>query len=435
MKKSDQLRQERASKRNELQNIIKKVEAETRDLTDAEKIAFDNLDQALEIIEEDLQRAIKAEQVARQAAEAASEETDERNKRPAGTAEKREYKTLLREASAIDFLRAAQNLPVTGASAELIQEAQKRASQTGLELRGVAVPPEFLAEKRTPSTVYGSNTSVSSPQGELIDALRPVSTVVSAGARVLSGLNGTVVMPRLKAGTAIWEAETTNNTTASGAGLDGVKLEPKRLTALTSVSKMLSKVSGNLALENIFVEDLMLAQGEALDKAALAGPSGGNSPVGVLNMSNTGSVVIGATGGAITRAKVLEMLKVQADNNAWREGLKFITSNRSFYNMASITLDAGSGRFLQQDGRIEGIDTMSSVHVPINLTKGSGSNLSALILGWWQGLYIAQFGMFDLVVDPYSLATSGQDRVVLNGYWDIKAAHPTFFTVLKDITT
>jgi hypothetical protein len=81
------------------------------------------------------------------------------------------------------------------------------------------------------------------------------------------------------------------------------------------------------------------------------------------------------------------------------------------------------------------VPIQSSVHMPIDLIKSSGTALSAIILGWFSGLYVAQFGNFDLVVDPYTVATAGQNRVVLNGYWDIKAAHESFFTVIKDITT
>jgi hypothetical protein len=33
------------------------------------------------------------------------------------------------------------------------------------------------------------------------------------------------------------------------------------------------------------------------------------------------------------------------------------------------------------------------------------------------------------------LADSGQDKIVLNGYWDIKAGNDKFFTVCKDIAS
>ena len=78
-------------------------------------------------------------------------------------------------------------------------------------------------------------------------------------------------------------------------------------------------------------------------------------------------------------------------------------------------------------------------NVPSDLTKGSGSsavsNLSAMIFGNFEDLYIGQWGGIDLVVDPYTLATSGEIRFVLNAYNDVLVAEPKSFAVIKDITT
>jgi HK97 family phage major capsid protein len=431
MKKSDQLKQQRAAAIEKQQALVSNARAEKREFSAEEDTQFDAFETEISNFDAQIERELKIEAAEARAAGA------HKPHRPAG-GEQREQESLVRKATLSGFYRAAIGKNVEGADAELIAEVKRQAQGSSLTYDGIPVPPEMLLapEKRSASTVFGSNTSVPSPQGEFIDALRPVSTIVSAGARVLSGLSGTVVMPRLKNGVAKWEGETDNNTTQSGAGLDGVKLEPKRLTALTTVSKMLEKAGPNLSLENIFREDLIAAQAEAVDAAAIAGPSGGNSPVGIINMAGVNSVVIGATGGAFTYAKALEMFRKQTEANAMRPGVQAITSPRSYYAMMDIKKDAGSGKFLvDEDGRFIGVPIQSSVHMPIDLIKSSGTALSAIILGWFSGLYVAQFGNFDLVVDPYTVATAGQNRVVLNGYWDIKAAHESFFTVIKDITT
>ena len=430
MKKSDQLKQQRAAAVQSQMDLANKAKSEQREMNDTEFQSFQDLDVTIRGLEGEISKAEMVE-----GAEARAAGLSAPVLKPSAGGEKREMQEILKLASISDFLAEARNEKVDGASKELIDIAKAEARNSGLTYNGVAVPPALLLPSDKRSAVFTGNTSVSSPQGEFIDALRPVSKVVAAGAQVLSGLNGTVVMPRLLPGTAKWEGEVVNNADQSGAGLDGVKLEPKRLTANTAISKMLSKASGALSLDAILTNDLLLAQGEALDKAALSGASGGNSPVGVINLGGVGSVAIGTNGGALTYAKVLEMLKVQTENNAMREGMHFITSARTFYNAYGISKDAGSGRFLIDEDRIQGIQAHASVHVPTNLAKGSGTNLSALILGYWRALYIAQFGMFDLVVDPYSLKKSGQDEITLNGYWDIKAAHDKFFTVLKDLTT
>jgi HK97 family phage major capsid protein len=433
MKKSDQLKQQRAAAIEKQQALVNNARTEKREFSDAENTEFDGFESEIKDLDAAIARELKVEEAMQRSAGAAKPH------RAAGEGVEREQGELLRKASLSGFYRAAINKPVEGADAELIAEIKRSVQGGSLTYDGVPVPPEMMLapEKRSPSTVFGSNTSVPSPQGEFIDALRPVSTIVGAGARVLSGLAGTVVMPRLKNGVAKWEGETSNNTDQSGAGLDGVKLEPKRLTALTSVSKMLEKAGPNLSLENVFRQDLISAQAEAVDAAAIAGASGGNSPVGIINLAGVNPVAIGSAGGAMTYAKALEMFRKQTEANAMRPGIQAITSPRSYYGMMDIKKDAGSGKFLVDDeGRFIGVPIQPSVHMPIDLVKGgSGTVCSAIIVGWFPGLYVAQFGMFDLVVDPYTSATAGQNRVILNGYWDIKAAHDSFFTVIKDITT
>ncbi|MBQ1463042.1 MAG: hypothetical protein IIZ24_02545, partial [Candidatus Methanomethylophilus sp.] len=75
--------------------------------------------------------------------------------------------------------------------------------------------------------------------------------------------------------------------------------------------------------------------------------------------------------------------------------------------------------------------------VPSNLTKGSGSsavsNLSAMIFGNWEDLYVGHWGGIDIVVDPYSLAEYGDIRLVLNAYNDVLVAEPASFAAIKDI--
>jgi HK97 family phage major capsid protein len=433
MKKSDTLKQQRAAAVQNQMNLVNAAKTEKREMTKEEEGNFDTFEAEIRGLDAQIATAEKVEQAE---ARAASANVYAGAGAAGPSSEEKDMNTILRSARLTDFLAEARNQPVDGATRELIDHCKREQAKTGLEYRGVAIPASMLVapEKRSASTVFNNNTSVPSPAGEFIDALRPFTAVVAAGARVLTGLEGTVIMPRLSRGVAKWEGETTNNTDFSGAGVDGVKLVPKRLTAKTAVSKMLSKTSP-LSLEEIFRNDLLAAQGEAVDLAAIAGATGGNSPVGILNFADINSVVIGSTGGAITYAKVLEILQKQMEANAYRPGMSFITSPRTFTAMHNISKDTGSGKFLVEDGSIMGIPAVPSTHVPINLTKSTGNNLSALILGYFPALYIGQFGMFDLVVDPFTLADSGQDKIVLNGYWDIKAGNDKFFTVCKDIAS
>jgi len=76
-----------------------------------------------------------------------------------------------------------------------------------------------------------------------------------------------------------------------------------------------------------------------------------------------------------------------------------------------------------------------STQVPSDLTKGTGTALSAIIFGNWNDLMIGQWGGLDIVVDPYTLATTNMLRVVANSWWDVALRHPESFAAMVDAVT
>jgi len=74
--------------------------------------------------------------------------------------------------------------------------------------------------------------------------------------------------------------------------------------------------------------------------------------------------------------------------------------------------------------------------VSSTLTKGgSGAVCSAIFFGNWNDLIVAQFGGLDLVVDPYSLATTNLLRVTANMYADVGVRHAESFAAMLDALT
>ena len=426
MKKSAELKVLRSSKVDAQQALLNTVQGEKRSMTEQENAQFDSLETEINDLTAQIER-----QEAIEAAMARNASFVGGGAPSGANGEKREYEQLIAEARLVDLIAIGKNERVEGASAELAQETKRR--NAGVE--GVGVPVEMFA-KRTASTVFANNTSVASPQGTFVEALRPMTTVIRAGAQMLTDLNGTVILPRGKKGVAVWEGETDDNE-VSGAGLDGVKLSPKRLTFKTPFSKMLAKTIGSLQAEEVFRNDALLAIAEGVDKAALAGAAASTVPTGIINMADVNAVAIGTNGGALTYAAVLQMIQKQLEADSFREGLSWVTSARTFTGAHSISKDTGSGKFLVNDENqtMQGLPIYPSNHIPTDLAKGSGTNLSALILGWFPGLTIGQFGVLDLLVDPWTLADNGQDKITLNGYFDVKAGHDAYFTVVKDLTT
>jgi hypothetical protein len=84
---------------------------------------------------------------------------------------------------------------------------------------------------------------------------------------------------------------------------------------------------------------------------------------------------------------------------------------------------SGVGRYLLEDGNMNGypvLVTNSASH-----TCGAGSSGNLLTFGNWNDLCITQWGGYDITVDPYTVASEGQVRIVINCYFDAKGLRGT----------
>jgi len=70
--------------------------------------------------------------------------------------------------------------------------------------------------------------------------------------------------------------------------------------------------------------------------------------------------------------------------------------------------------------------------IPSNLSKGSGSNLSAILYGNFADLYVGLFGELEILVDPFSDFNKGTTGIRIMQSIDIGVAHPESFAAVKD---
>ena len=125
------------------------------------------------------------------------------------------------------------------------------------------------------------------------------------------------------------------------------------------------------------------------------------------------------------------------DSNAVDPKRCFVTTNQVKRAAKDIKVDAGSGKFLFNDeSKMIGYDAMASTLMPNNLTKGTAANVcSAIILANWSRYTLANWGVKELIYDPYSRKKEGIKELTLNSFWDGVVTHPEAFAVVNDITT
>lgn len=194
-------------------------------------------------------------------------------------------------------------------------------------------------------------------------------------------------------------------------------------------------------LDKVVKAEAINAVGAAIDYALLAGTGGIVEPFGLLHRPDVELVAIGDNGGALTR-DVLKRMLAAVGAASVVDGLALVTGNavRSAALMTPNDAGAGGG-FLWQaplggaDGSVlESVPAWVSPAVPEDLSKGSGTNLSAAVLGRWSDAAVGVWGRsVELLIDK--LYPSGGVRVVVILDVDAGPRHSGSFARCVDIVT
>lgn len=344
--------------------------------------------------------------------------------------------------SLLKAIREFKSGKLTGVEAEMHQEAERNNATFGRGISGLGVPSIVLTGKKmfTRATlVAGSSPIVATDNVGFIDALWAKTLITQLGAKTLSGLTSNVDMPYLKTKPALAWAATENAIAVDAvAELDKHQLTPKRMTNFIPVSKQLLMQS-NKSVEQILWDALLKAAAVKIDAAAING-AGTTEPYGILNTTGIGSVAIGTDGGAPTLAKVLELIREVAVDNADIGSLAFITNPQVRYKLQQTALisstDSRTVWNVEVNDRLLGYQAGVTTQVPSTLDKGSSTGVcSALIFGNFNDLTIGQFGAYDLMLDDYTSAKYAMVNLIMHGWYDILVDHAESFSAVKDLTT
>lgn len=436
MKRSDQLRQLRAGKLDALKAITAAAGAGV--LTDEQRSQAQTLQKEIEGIDSDIASAemVEAEEI-RQAEETARQR---RTKAETKTPEEKAAKqySLLRAIRTV-----ADGKQLDGLEKEMQDEALKEFRASNITPSGTLQVPRFIAspERRdmTAGTTTAGGYTVPTELAELIPILQPRLAVQQAGATMLTGLTGNIDFPRNDAdAAAVWEGENDANAETSPT-FDRLQMSPNRLGAFTDISKQLM-VQSSIDVENFIRRRLNFAIAKALDYALING-DGSTIPItGILNTSGIGSVAIGTDGGAPLWSHIVGLETEVAVDDADMGTLSYLTTPGVRGKLKQTEKASSTGQFVWENdnpgmvqmGSLNGYRAFASTQVPKTLTKGSGTNLHAIIFGNFAELMVGQWAGIDLVVDPYSGAKNALVTLVVNSWWDAAVRHAASFSAVKD---
>ena len=314
------------------------------------------------------------------------------------------------------------------------------AGRVGRAARGFYAPDSFWSGKRDLTVGTNSAGGFLKPTdhmgNEFVDALRARLVMNDLGTRFMSGLKGDVAIPKLATGVSAGFVAENGATTEVNATFAQVTMSPKSLGAFTDVSRLLM-IQSDPSVEQIVRDDLLNSIAQKIEDVAIEGGAS-NEPTGITGTTGIGSVAIGTNGGALTWAKVTDLVKeVEVDNAAINANtLAYLTNPKVKSHLASTSKVASTDSVMLLDApwnQLYGYDLAVTNNVPSDLTKGSGTGLSAMIFGDFSQLMIGFFSTPDVLIDPYTGGSSGAVRIRVIQEVDVAVRHAQSFAACLDI--
>ena len=360
--------------------------------------------------------------------------------------QEREYEEYKRESSQFSVVEALKGIQsgrgLQGREAEVNRELEIR---TGRRTDGFYVPHnggwgnmKQRAYVAGTATAGGNLIATDLLEGNFIDALRNRTVIGELGARYFPGLVGNVAIPRRSGdNTAYWiGADNADTITESTGSFDQVTMQPRTVAALTKYSHLM-KLQSTPEIEQTIRAGFIAIIANAIDAAALNGSGSSGQPTGVLNTSGINSVAIATNGGSPDLDDLIDLKKSVSVDNADVGSAAFVT-NSKVEGVISKLKDSNGQYLLSPYGSELGQQQILSRRleisnaIPSNLSKGSGSNLSAILYGNFADLYVGLFGELEILADPFSDFNKGTTAIRIMQSIDIGVAHPESFAAVKD---
>lgn len=438
MKTAKQLKEERSQKLEQLNAMTKLAQDETRDFNEQEERNFDALESEIRSYNDKVIRAENAERL--QAEEATRSTTpigresneDKRQKDIAGFS--------IRQA----IIDKIDNRAPTGINAEMQAEAIAEAKRNNVTIMGIGIP-RMVMESRSIRDERRDNSVTMPTQPEdgaavvqttkiisMMDMLRNELVTERLGATVYTDLVGNTEFVRMTTRpTATWKPEVAELDKSNVKFGTPASLSPKRVGTYTVESLQFLRQTSPEVDQKI-KREITYSIAEAIDKAAIYGTGSNNQPLGLLNDTDITWLAAQANGNTLTRAQLLAIDTALAEANVRSTNLKWLFNARTRNYLMNLPVAANFNQFVMQNaGDLMGYPVVTSNVVP-NAAKGTATSTSQLVFGDFSNLYIGLWGGIDLTVDPYTLISAGQIRIVAQAFADVTVFDGKAFTGFKD---
>jgi HK97 family phage major capsid protein len=250
--------------------------------------------------------------------------------------------------------------------------------------------------RRDATTAGTGGYLVATENVSFIELLRNRMVAFQMGAVRLSGLVGSVTIPKQTVGaTPYWLATEATGITEGNQTFAQLPLTPRTVGAYTQISRLL-RLQSSPDAESLILSDLAQQVAVAVDLAVLAG-TGTEQPTGIINTASIGTV----SGTTFTYPTILEFQTDVASANALTSTCGYVaTPTIAGLAMARPTFAGGSNALWtgsMLNGMVGGFKAMSSPQVP---TGG-------MLFGDWASVVVGEWGVLELSINPYDDFSKG----------------------------
>ena len=294
-----------------------------------------------------------------------------------------------------DAVRAAFSGKMDGVVREMHQEGEMEMARVGQSSNGIVIPSKIL--NRAAITV---NNTTGIEEGSFVQGVYAQTILGDLGVTRLSTSTDQRI-PIIPSVTTQWEGET-DNAADGGSAMTKVDLQPIRLATYLDYSKQ-AAMQHNQSLEAALQSAIQQAVAAKLEYAIFTDDTAN----GAFEWLGNGKTPV--TNAAIT-ALILATMEEVIGNNHNFGNLGFAISHDLFSEIHTAAQVSGVNPLLMNN-MIMGLTARFSTQIA-DITN------PALYYGDWSKLYVAQFGGLEILVDPYTQAVGGKNRLVLNSYWD-----------------
>ena len=328
-------------------------------------------------------------------------------------------------------------------SQELITRSKKTPTSNGffMPVRDLKVYGERATYATGANATGGFTVETNLLAENFIDALRNRAVIFSLGAQMLSGLQGNADIPAQNAVTTTYWVSEGGNLTQSEATFRQVALRPKTIGCMSKFTRQ-TLLQSAIDIEQFIRRDFAAQMALGIDLAAIAGTGLNNQPTGILNTAGIGSVVGGTNGAAPTWDNIVGLETAVSVANANINTCSYLVNAATRGRLKRTQKFSGTNgdpiwETQGMDSMMNGYRVSTSNQIASNLTKGSGTNLSALLFGDFSSLFVGEWGILEILVNPYADTDypSGNIAVRALQTMDVAVRYAQSFAAMTDAIT